>query len=99
MFKETNIYEGYSKSEFKTLVSLSSKESYFFFNEILYKHKNAVAMVSPLGPGLAKAWSRNHTNNFKFKNCSFGATNIGYNSDKEKYVFSGYEITFDSVSF
>ena len=29
LFKETDIYEGYSKSEFKTLLSLASKESYF----------------------------------------------------------------------
>ena len=34
---------------------------------------------------------RNPTNNFKFKNCLFGATNIVKNSDKEKYVYSGYE--------
>ena len=33
LFKETDIYEGYSKSEFKTLLSLASKESYFFFND------------------------------------------------------------------
>ena len=39
---------------------------------------------------------RNPTNNFKFKNCSFGATNTVKNSDKEKYVHSGYGITFDS---
>ena len=30
------------------------------------------------------------------KNCLFGATNVVRNSDKEKYVYSGYEITFDS---
>ena len=42
------------------------------------------------------AWLRNPTNNFKFKNCLFGATNIVKNSDKEKYVYSGYGITFDS---
>ena len=42
-------------------------------------------------------WSRNATNNFKFKNCLFGATNIAKNSDKEKYVYSGYGITFDST--
>ena len=35
LFKETDIYDGYSKSEFKTLLSLTSKESYFFFNEVL----------------------------------------------------------------
>ena len=42
-------------------------------------------------------WPRNPTNNFKFKNCLFGATNIVKNSDKEKYVYSGYGITFDSA--
>ena len=43
------------------------------------------------------AWPRNPTNNFKFKNCLFGATNIVKNSDKEKYVYTGYRITFDSA--
>ena len=42
------------------------------------------------------AWPRNPTNNFKFKNCLFGATNIVKNSDKEKYVYSGYGITLNS---
>ena len=41
-------------------------------------------------------WPRNPPNNFKFKNCLSGATNIVKNSDKEKYVYSGYGITFDS---
>ena len=35
------------------------------------------------------------TNNFKFNNCLFGATNIVKNSDKEKYVYSEYGITFN----
>ena len=43
------------------------------------------------------AWSRNPPNKFKFKNCWFGATNIVKNSVKEKYVYSGYGITFDSA--
>ena len=34
-------------------------------------------------------WSRNPTNNLKFKNCLFAAINIVRNSDKEKYVYSG----------
>ena len=42
-------------------------------------------------------WPRNPTNNFKLKNCLFEATNIVKNSDKEKYVYSGYGITFDSA--
>ena len=32
------------------------------------------------------------TNNFKLKNCLFGATNIVKNSDKEKWVYNGYGI-------
>ena len=42
------------------------------------------------------AWPRNPINNFKFKNCLFGATSIVKSSDKEKYVYSGYDVTFDS---
>ena len=44
-----------------------------------------------------EAWPRNPTNNFKFKNCLFGATNLVKNSDKGKYVYSGYGITIDSA--
>ena len=40
-------------------------------------------------------WSRNAANNFKFKNCLFGASNIVKHSDKETYAYSGYRITFD----
>ena len=40
-------------------------------------------------------WPRNPTNNFKFKNCLSGATNVVKNSDTEKYVYSGYGITFN----
>ena len=42
------------------------------------------------------AWPRNSTNHFKFKNYLLGATSVVKNSDKERYVYSGYRITFDS---
>ena len=42
-------------------------------------------------------WPRNPSNNFKFKNCCLGATNIVKNSNKEKYVYSRYGITFGSA--
>ena len=45
------------------------------------------------------AWQKNPTNNFKFKNCLFGETNIVKKSDKEKYVYSGYGIAFGSADF
>ena len=55
--KETDIYEGfYSKSEFKILLSLASKEPCFFFSDVLYKQKDRVAMGLPLGPTLANAY-------------------------------------------
>ena len=40
---------------------------------------------------------KNPTNNFKLKNCLFGATNKVKNNNEEKYVYSGYGITFDSA--
>ena len=43
------------------------------------------------------AWPRNSTNNFKYKDCLFGATSAVKNSDREKNVYSGYGITFYSA--
>ena len=43
------------------------------------------------------ACPRNRTNNCKFKNCLSGATNRVKNSDKEKYIYKGYGITFESI--
>ena len=40
---------------------------------------------------------RNPASNFKFEMCLFGGTNIVKNRDKQKYVYSGYGITFDSA--
>ena len=37
LFKEFVIVEGLSKSEFKGLLSLATKDSYFIFDETLYK--------------------------------------------------------------
>ena len=37
----------------------------------------------------------NATNNLKFQNCLFAATNIVKNNDKEKRVYSGYGRVFD----
>ena len=45
-----------NKSGFKEFLSLGTKESYFLFNEILYKQTDGVAMGSPLGPTLANAF-------------------------------------------
>ena len=44
--------EGLSKIEFKELLSLATKESYFNFNGKLYKQVDRVAVGSPLGSTL-----------------------------------------------
>ena len=56
IFNESDTVVGLNKSEFKELLSLATKESYFIFNELLYKQIDGVAMGSPLGPTLANAF-------------------------------------------
>ena len=50
LYNNEDIIEGINKSEFKNLLSLATQESYFIFNDVLYKQKDGVAMGSPLGP-------------------------------------------------
>ena len=42
-----------------------------------------------------EACAKNPLKNVTLKNCSFRANNIVKDSDKEKYVYSGYRIAFD----
>ena len=43
-------------------------------------------------------WPKNFLTNFTLENCLFKVTNIVKNSDKEKYVYSGYGIAFNGKS-
>ena len=56
IFNESDTVEGLNKSEFKELLSLATKESYFIFDDLLYKQIDGVAMGSPLGPTRANAF-------------------------------------------
>ena len=56
LFKTNNIVHSLKKSEFQDLLSLATTESYFIFNNILYKQTDRVAMGSPLGLSLANAF-------------------------------------------
>ena len=47
LFENMEKVEGLSKIEFKELLSLATKESYFIFNGKLYKQVDGVAMGSP----------------------------------------------------
>ena len=51
-----DVIEGINKSEFKNLLPLATQESYFIFNDVLYKQKDGVAMGSPLGPTMANVF-------------------------------------------
>ena len=64
LFKESEIVEGLSKTEFKELLSLATKGSHFIFHGTLYKQIDGVAMGPPLGPTLANAFLVYHEKNW-----------------------------------
>ena len=45
VYSEQDVTQGISKEEFRNLLSIATKESYFIFNEILYKQKDRVEWV------------------------------------------------------
>ena len=62
--KESKTVEGLSKTEFKELLSLATKNSHFVFDRTLYKQIDGVAIDSPLGPILANAFLVYHDKNW-----------------------------------
>ena len=75
-------------------IKLSEHKIGITFNKDLWAENKTINVVYDLA-----AWPRNPINNSKFMNCLFGATNMIKNSDKEKYVYSGYGITFNSTNW
>ena len=53
LFGRNKKYKGFSRQQFKTLLSLAVKDSFFLFNGTYYEQVDGVAMGSPLGPTLA----------------------------------------------
>ena len=68
LFKESETVESLSKTEFKELLSLATKNSHFIFDGTLYKQIDGVAMGSPLGPTLGNAFLVYHEKNW-LKRC------------------------------
>ena len=64
LFKESEMPEGLSKTEFKELLFLATKDSHFIFDGTFYKQNNGVAMGSHLGPTLANAFLAYHEKNW-----------------------------------
>ena len=64
LFESQNLVEGLSKSQFRSLLELATKESFILFNGKYYKQIDGVAMGSPLGPTLANVFLCYHENNW-----------------------------------
>ena len=64
LFKESETVEDLSKTEFKELLPMATKDSHFIFDGTLYKQIDGVAMGSPLGPTLANAFLVYHEKNW-----------------------------------
>ena len=77
LFENTDIVEGFKKSELKQLLCLATKESYFIFNGLLYKQVDGVAMDSPLGPSLANPFLSYYEKNW-LNNCLQGFKPVSY---------------------
>ena len=60
VFENKRIVNGLTKNDFKTLLTLSTKGSVFYFDGQYYRQKDGVAMGSPLGPALANAFLSHH---------------------------------------
>ena len=50
---DTDTFYDMDKQTFTTILNLATLDSYFFFNNTIYKQVDGVAMGSPLGPTLA----------------------------------------------
>ena len=56
LFGRKKIFKGFSRENFKKLLCLAIKDSFFLFNDTYYEQIDGVAMGSPLGPTLANVF-------------------------------------------
>ena len=60
VFSNTNTFHNFTRKQFKTLLDLATKETYFIFKDNLFQQIDGVAMGSPLGPTLANIFMCHH---------------------------------------
>ena len=60
LFGRRKKFEGFTKEQFKKLLTLAVKNSFFLFNGAYYEQVDGVAMGSPLGPTLANIFLCHH---------------------------------------
>ena len=64
LFENTDTVESFTKSELKRLLCLTTKDSHFICNGLIYKQTNDVAIGSLLGPFLANVFVSYHVENW-----------------------------------
>ena len=67
-YQNSDIVDNICKEDFRTFLTLATKESFFLFDNEYYKQVDGVAMGSPLGPTLANIFMSFHEKNW-LNNC------------------------------
>ena len=86
LFSENETVHNFNRDQFKYLLTLATKESYFLFDGELYQQVDGVAMRSPLGPTLANIFLC-HYEDIWLRNCSLECKPTYY----KRYVFVLFE--------
>ena len=55
LFCDTNTIQNLDRNDMRELLNLAAHESFFIFDQVMYRQIDGVAMGSPLGPILANA--------------------------------------------
>ena len=71
LFSKNETLHNLNKDQFKYLLTLGNKESYFLFDGELYQQVDGVAMGSPLGQTLANIFPC-HYEDIWLRDCSLG---------------------------
>ena len=56
----SDMYHGFTRQDFHTLLKLAVEDSYFSFNDNLYCQIDGMAMGSPIGPLVANIFLSHH---------------------------------------
>lgn len=58
--QDSDTFHGFTRSEFSSMLKLAVDDSYFSFDNKLYKQTDGMAMGSPLGPLFANIFLSHH---------------------------------------
>jgi len=91
------IYQGFTKEEFKSLLNLSCKEPHFLFNEKVYKQIDGCAMGSTIAPIISGVFM-SHIEKKLFSSCPSNCKPTLYRRYVDD-VFSIFQTRNDAIKF